>query len=61
MRMFLKENDKHGYLYVGDSDGLKRGAQKATRSYDHGTVYERSGRNREDTVQAGRKGAGLKR
>ncbi|KAJ8428563.1 hypothetical protein Cgig2_000427 [Carnegiea gigantea] len=38
LRMFLKGNDEHGYLYVGDNDGPKRCAQKATWSYDHGVV-----------------------
>ena len=61
VRMFLKGNDKHRYLYVGDSDGPKRHAQKATRSSDHGVVCGRSDRDREDMVQVGRKGAGLKR
>ncbi|KAJ8447987.1 hypothetical protein Cgig2_028863 [Carnegiea gigantea] len=61
VRMFLKENDEHGYLYVGDSDGLKRHTQKATRSPDYGVICRKSGRDREDIVQAGRKGAGLKR
>ena len=60
VRMFLKGTDKHGYLYVGDSDGLKRRAQKAMQSSDHGVICGRSGRDREDMVQVGRKGAGLK-
>ena len=55
VRMFLKGTDKHGYLYVGDSDGPNRRAQKATRSSNHGVICGRSGRDREDMVQAGRK------
>ncbi|KAJ8441429.1 hypothetical protein Cgig2_023615 [Carnegiea gigantea] len=61
LRMFLKGNDEHGYLYVGDNDGPKRRAQKAMWSYDHGIVCGRSDRDRDDMVQEGRKGAGLKR
>ena len=61
VRMFLKGNNEHGYLYAGDSDGPKRCAQKATRSCDHSVVYGRSGRDREDMVQARPKGTGLKR
>ncbi|KAJ8440895.1 hypothetical protein Cgig2_022751 [Carnegiea gigantea] len=61
LRMFLKGNDERGYLYVGDDDGPKRRAQKATWSYDHGVVYGRSERDRDDMVQKGRKGVGLKR
>ena len=61
VRMFLKGNDERGYLYVGDSDGPKRHAQKATRSSDHGVVCGRSGRDKDNMVQEGRKGAGLKR
>ncbi|KAJ8446147.1 hypothetical protein Cgig2_015918 [Carnegiea gigantea] len=57
LRMFLKGNDKHGHLYMGHSDGLKRRAQKATWSCDHGVVCRRSGRNRDDMVQEGHKGA----
>ncbi|KAJ8440894.1 hypothetical protein Cgig2_022750 [Carnegiea gigantea] len=53
-------NDERGYLYVGDNDGPKRRAQKATWSYDHGVVCGRSDRDRDDMVQEGRKGAGLK-
>ena len=30
LRMFLKGNDEREYLYVGDNDGPKRCAQKAT-------------------------------
>ncbi|KAJ8430488.1 hypothetical protein Cgig2_004681 [Carnegiea gigantea] len=58
VRIFLKENDEHGYLYVGDSDGTKRRTQKVMWSYDHGIVYGRSGRDRDDMVQEGRKRAG---
>ena len=32
VRMFLKGNDKHGYFYMGDSDGPNRRAQKAGAS-----------------------------
>ncbi|KAJ8449029.1 hypothetical protein Cgig2_004084 [Carnegiea gigantea] len=38
LRMFLKDNDEHGYLYVGDNDGPKRRTQKAMWSCDHGVV-----------------------
>ncbi|KAJ8428661.1 hypothetical protein Cgig2_006282 [Carnegiea gigantea] len=68
VRMFLKGNDKHGSFYVAESDGLKRHAQKAsascagrTQSCDHGAVYGRSRRDRDHSVQEGRKGLGLKR
>ena len=61
VKMLLKGNDDHGYLYVGDNDGLKRSAQKATWTYDHGVVYGRSDRDRDDMVQESRKEAGLKR
>ncbi|KAJ8444412.1 hypothetical protein Cgig2_005934 [Carnegiea gigantea] len=54
-------NDERGYLYVGDSDGPKRRAQKATWSYDHGVVYGRSDKDRDDMVQESHKGTGLKR
>jgi len=30
VRMFMKGNDEHGYLYVGESNGLKRRTVKAT-------------------------------
>ncbi|KAJ8444421.1 hypothetical protein Cgig2_005943 [Carnegiea gigantea] len=53
-RMVMKledGNNKHGYLYVGDSDGPKRRAQKATRSCNHGVVCGRSGRCKDDMVQ----------
>ena len=50
MRMFLKGNDEHGDLYVGDSDGSKRRIQKATRCCDHGIVCRRNGRDRDDMV-----------
>jgi len=50
VRMFVKGNDEYGYLYVGDSDGLKRRAQKATRSCDHGIICGRSKRCRDDMV-----------
>ncbi|KAJ8437291.1 hypothetical protein Cgig2_006395 [Carnegiea gigantea] len=51
VRMFVKGNDKYGYLYMGHSDGPKRHAQKATRSYDHSVIYGRSRRCRDDMVQ----------
>ena len=38
LRMFLKGNDEHRYLHVGENDGPKRRAQKATWSYDDGVV-----------------------
>jgi len=60
LRMFLKGNDEHGYLYV-DSDRSKRPAQKVAWSYDHGVICRRSGRDKDDMVQEGCKGAGLKR
>jgi len=61
LKMFLKGNDEHGYLYVGDNDGPNKRVQKATWSYDHGIVCGRSDRDRDDMVQEDRKGAGLKR
>ncbi|KAJ8422374.1 hypothetical protein Cgig2_006444 [Carnegiea gigantea] len=68
LRMFLKGNDEHGYFYMDESDESKRRAQKAcashirrTRSCDHGVVCGRSGRDRDDVVQEGRKRACLKR
>ncbi|KAJ8426836.1 hypothetical protein Cgig2_025241 [Carnegiea gigantea] len=61
VRMFLKGNDKHGYLYVGESDGLKRRIEKATWTCDDGVVCGRSGRGRDDMVEEARKGAGVKR
>ena len=51
MRMFAKRNKEYGYLYMGDSDGSKRRAQKATRSCDHSVVCGRSERCRDDMVQ----------
>ncbi|KAJ8424059.1 hypothetical protein Cgig2_032151 [Carnegiea gigantea] len=59
--MFLKGNDEHGYLYVGESDGWKRRTQKATRTCDDGVVRRRSNSDRDDMVEEGRKGAGVKR
>ncbi|KAJ8441438.1 hypothetical protein Cgig2_023624 [Carnegiea gigantea] len=59
LRMFSKGNDEHVYLYVGDNDGPKRHAQKATWRYDHGVVCGRSDRDRDDMVQEGRKRAAL--
>jgi len=61
VRMFLKGNDEHEYLYVGESDGPKRLTQKAMRTYDDGVVRGRSGRDRDDMVQPRRNGAGVKR
>ncbi|KAJ8432062.1 hypothetical protein Cgig2_016341 [Carnegiea gigantea] len=68
VRMFLKGNDEHGYLYVRNNDGPKRRAQKAivshegrTWSCDHGVVYGRSGRDRNDMIEEGCKGADVKR
>ncbi|KAJ8429661.1 hypothetical protein Cgig2_001657 [Carnegiea gigantea] len=60
VRMFLKGNDEYGYLYVGESDRPKRRTQKATRTCDDGVVRGRSGRGRDDMVEEGRKGAGVK-
>jgi len=57
----LKGSDKHGYLYVGESEGLKRRAQKATWTCDHGAACGRSSRDRDDMVQESRKVAGVKR
>ncbi|KAJ8426900.1 hypothetical protein Cgig2_024391 [Carnegiea gigantea] len=57
VRKFLKGNDKHRYLYVSESDGPKRHTQKATRSCDHGIVCGRNGRDRDDIIQEGHKGA----
>ncbi|KAJ8428632.1 LOW QUALITY PROTEIN: hypothetical protein Cgig2_015750 [Carnegiea gigantea] len=68
VRIFLKGNDEHEYLYVGNSDGSKRRAQKVitsregrTWNCDHGTVCGRSGRDRDDMVEKARKGAGVKK
>ncbi|KAJ8442637.1 hypothetical protein Cgig2_003681 [Carnegiea gigantea] len=60
VRMFLKGNDEHRYLYVGESDGPKRRTQKATQTCELG-VRGRSGRDRDDMVQQGRNGPGVKR
>ena len=38
VRMFMKGNDEHGYLYVGESDGPKRRTEKATRTCEEGVV-----------------------
>ncbi|KAJ8422965.1 LOW QUALITY PROTEIN: hypothetical protein Cgig2_002714 [Carnegiea gigantea] len=43
VRMFMKGNDEHGYLYMGESNRLK------------------SGRDRDDIVQQGCNGVGVKR
>ncbi|KAJ8423694.1 hypothetical protein Cgig2_003378 [Carnegiea gigantea] len=68
VRMFVKENDEHEYFYVGDNDGPKRRTHRAAasregriRSYDHGVSCGRSGRDRDDMVEEGRKGVGLKK
>ncbi|KAJ8443355.1 hypothetical protein Cgig2_015836 [Carnegiea gigantea] len=61
VRMFLKGNDKHGYLYVCESDGSKRRTEKVMRTYDDGVVRRRSGRDTDDMVEEGRKGVGVKR
>ncbi|KAJ8425493.1 LOW QUALITY PROTEIN: hypothetical protein Cgig2_029575 [Carnegiea gigantea] len=60
VRMFLKGNDEHGYLYVGKSDGPKRHTQKAMRTCDDGVVHVRSGRDRDDMDQQDRNRAGVK-
>ena len=57
----MKGNDEHGYLYVGESNGLKRCTQKATRTCEEGVVRVRSGRDRDDIVQQSRNGASVKR
>lgn len=46
---------------MGESDGPKRCTQKATWTYHDGVVRGRSGRDRDDMVQEGRKGASVKR
>ena len=68
VKMLLKGNDDHGYLYVGNSDGLNRRAQKAiashkgrTRSCDHSVICGRSRRDRDDMVKEACKGVGVKR
>ncbi|KAJ8446954.1 hypothetical protein Cgig2_006582 [Carnegiea gigantea] len=61
VRMFMKGNDEPGYLYVGESNGLKRRTQKAMRTCEEGVVCVRSGRDRDDIVQQGRNGASVKR
>jgi len=68
VRMFLKGNNEHGYLYVGNNDRPKKYTQKAiasregrTRSCDHGIIYRRIKRAKDDIVEEGHKGAGVKR
>lgn len=61
VRMFLDGNDEHKYLYVDESDGLKRRAQKAMRTCDSGVVRGRAGRGSDDMGEKGRKGVGVKR
>ena len=36
VRTFMKWDDEHGYLYVGENNGLKRCTQKATRVCEEG-------------------------
>jgi len=55
VRIFLKGNDKHRYLYMGESDEPKRRTKKATRTCGDGVVRGRSGRGRDDMVEEGRK------
>ncbi|KAJ8423347.1 hypothetical protein Cgig2_022520 [Carnegiea gigantea] len=59
LRIFLKGNDEHEHLYVDDRDGPKRRAQKETWSCNHGVVCGRNGRDMDNMVQEGRKGAAL--
>ncbi|KAJ8430122.1 hypothetical protein Cgig2_007095 [Carnegiea gigantea] len=54
-------NDEHGYLYMGESDGLKSRTEKAMRTCDDGVVHRRSGSGRDDMVEEGRKGVDVKR
>ncbi|KAJ8443291.1 hypothetical protein Cgig2_015769 [Carnegiea gigantea] len=61
VRMFMKGNDEHGYLYVGESNGLKRRTVKATQTCEEGVVHVRSGRDRGDIVQQVSNGAGMNR
>ncbi|KAJ8428094.1 LOW QUALITY PROTEIN: hypothetical protein Cgig2_013306 [Carnegiea gigantea] len=60
VRMFIKGNDEHGYLYMGESNGLKRHTVKAMRTCEEGVVHVRSGRDRDDIVQQVGYGAGVK-
>ncbi|KAJ8435441.1 LOW QUALITY PROTEIN: hypothetical protein Cgig2_012562 [Carnegiea gigantea] len=61
MRMFLKGNDEHGYLYIGKSDGPKRRTQNGTRTCNDGVVHRKSSMKRDDMVEEGCKGVGVKR
>jgi len=36
VRMFMKGNDKHRYLYVGESDGPKRRTENVTWTCEEG-------------------------
>ena len=68
LRTFFKGNEEHRYFYVGESNGPKRQAEKVdascegrVRSCDHSVVHTRSGRDRDNVVEEGRKGPGLKK
>jgi len=50
VRMFMKGNEEHEYLYVGESDGMKRRTQNATWTCEEGVVPVRSGRDRDDII-----------
>jgi len=61
VRMFMKGNDEHGYLYMGESNGLKRRTVKVMRTCEEGVVRVRSSKDRDDIVQQVGNGAGMKR
>ncbi|KAJ8424121.1 hypothetical protein Cgig2_009705 [Carnegiea gigantea] len=61
VRMFMKGNDEYEYLYVGESNRLKRRTVKATRTCEEGVIRVRSGRDRDDIVQQVGNAAGVKR
>ena len=61
VRMFMTGNDEHGYLYVGESNGLKRHTLKAKRTCEEGVVPVRSGRDEDDIIQEVGNGASAKR
>ena len=61
MRMFIKGNNEHRYLYMGESDRPKRSTEKATRTCEEGVIHGRSSRDRDDMIKQGRNGPDVKR
>lgn len=59
--MFVKGNDKYGYLYVADREGPKRRGKKARQSCDDVIGRGRNVRCRDEKVEQGRGGSMAKK